>query len=139
MLTGILALLKFIPGVEGLINGFLTAWSNTKIALYQAKTGTARDVAVAAIQAQAAVQVRWWFAALPEAVMGMTIAVYMAKAIMWDVVLGSMFGCHGVTAPGTCDMFITDALKGDLHWSFLAIVGGYFSLSAVDKFLNSKG
>jgi len=133
-------LLAVIPGLIAPTLTFLTAMKNVQVQIFQARTGHAADVALAAIQGQAAVQTKWWFAALPPAIIGFVIAFYVAKAIGWDVVVGSFSGCAGAPASDpTCHRwFETDALKGDLHMVFLVVITGYFSVSLVDKFLKAK-
>jgi hypothetical protein len=133
-------LLTLIPSLLTPALNFFTAMKNTQVQLFQARTGHAADVAIAAIQGQAAVQTKWWFAALPPAVIGMTIALYVAKAVAWDKVIGSFAGCAGKGADAICDRwFNTDAMGGDLHWVFITVITGYFGVSLVDKFLNAKG
>jgi hypothetical protein len=135
MLAFILAL---VPQLVGPIASFFTAMKDAQVKMFMARTGSAQDVAVEALRGQTAVQTKWWFAALPPAIIGFTIASYVFKTIAWDVVIGSLFGCYGVTPAGTCTMFITDPLRGDLHWVFIAVITGYFGTSMVDKFLNTR-
>ena len=131
-------LLGLIPSLLTPVMNYLTARQNTQVQLYQARTGASKEVAVAAIQGMAAVETKWWSASVPMTLIGLTIASYVVKAIFWDVVVGAIFGCHGVTEPGTCGMFTTDALKGDLHWVFITVITGYFGATLVDKFMNAK-
>ena len=133
-----LALLGLIPGLESVVQGVATAWFNQKVAIYQAKTGASAAVAVAALQAEAAVQEKWWFAAVPQTIIGLSIAIYVAKAVVWDKVIGSFVGCSGHTDPGTCLTFGTDPMYGELNWVFMTVITGYFGVALVDKFLNSK-
>lgn len=132
------SLLSLIPGLASIVTAFFTAKTNAAIAIYQAKTGAARDVAVAAIQGQAAVGVKWWFVDIPQFLIGVAVALYVLKAVVWDKVVGSFVGCSGHPAHGTCDTFSTDPFAGDLHWVFITVITGYFGLSVADKFLNSK-
>lgn len=46
-----LEFLSLIPGLGKIIDTVVNGWFNAKVRMYQAKTGTDRDVAVAAIQA----------------------------------------------------------------------------------------
>jgi xanthine/uracil permease len=126
-----------IPVIGTLIQSFVTAYFNTKVAIYQAKTGASATVAVAAINATAAVETRWWFAAIPQTVIGLSIALYVAKAVVWDKVVGSFVGCSGKDLPGTCVTFATDPMSGDLHWVFITVIAGYFGVALVDRFLKS--
>jgi hypothetical protein len=134
-----LTLLGMLPGVTSLITSITSKWFDTKVQIFQAKTGTARDVAVAAISAQAAVQTKWWWAALPSTIIGFTIAIYIAKCILYDKVIGSFVGCSGHQEPGVCITFGTDGMSSELNYVFLAVVGSYFSLAVIDKFLGAKG
>jgi hypothetical protein len=131
-------LLPLIPAFIGPILNYFTAVKNSQVQLFQAKTGAAEEVAVAALQAQAQVQSKWWFAALPPALIGATIAGYVAKSILWDKVIGSFVGCSGHTAPGTCMVFNTDPLAPELNWVFMAVIASYFGTAVVDKFLTAK-
>ena len=133
-----LELLGLIPGLLTTASAIATAIFNTKVAIYQAKTGAARDVAVAAIQGQTAIQTRWWFAAVPPAVIGFVYALYLTKAVLWDKVVGSFVGCSGKQAAGTCTTFSTDALTGDVHWAFVIVLTAYFGLAIADRWFNSK-
>lgn len=38
--------------------------------------------------------------------------LYLAKLVLWDKVMGSIVGCSGHTAPGTCMSFTTDGVDG---------------------------
>ncbi len=133
-----LSLLGMLPVIGGWVTSFVTAYFNTKVAIYQAKTGASATVAVAALNATAAVETKWWFAAIPQTVIGLSIALYVAKAVVWDKVIGSFVGCSGKDLPGTCVTFATDPMDGSLNWVFMAVVAGYFGVALVDKFLNSK-
>lgn len=131
-------ILGFLPSLVTPVMNYLTTLRNTQVQIFQAKTGAAEEVAVAALQAQAAVQTKWWFAAIPPALIGLTIAGYVAKSILWDKVVGSFVGCSGHTAPGTCMVFNTDPLAPELNWVFMAVIASYFGTVVVDKFLNVK-
>jgi hypothetical protein len=131
-------ILGFLPSLIGPVMNYFTAVKNAQVQLFQAKTGHAADVAIATIQGQAAVQTKWWFAALPPAVIGFTIAAYVSKTILYDKVIGSFVGCSGHTLPGTCATFSTDGLGGDLQWVFMAVIASYFGTAVVDKFLNAR-
>lgn len=135
MITTLLAL---IPGLFSTVKGFVSSYFNTKVAIYQAKMGASAEVAVAAVQAEAQVQTKWWFAAIPQTLIGLTVAGYVAKCILWDKVLGSFVGCSGHPPAGTCTTFGTDALGSELNWMFMAVIASYFGVACLDKFLNSK-
>jgi len=132
-------IMGFLPALVKPVLDYLTAVKDAQVSMYQARFGASATVAAAAIQAQAAVQTKWWFAALPGAVIGMAIASYVAKAVMWDKVVGAFAGCSGKVTEAYCDRwFNTDPMTGDLHWVFMTVIAGYFSLSAVDKFLTTR-
>lgn len=133
-------LLGFLPGLVTPVMNYLTTVKDTQVKLFQARTGSARDVAVAAIAAQAQVQNKWWFAALPPACIGMCYAGWVAKATLWDKVIGSFAGCAGVPASDSfCTRwFQTDGLGGDLHWAFTLVIISYFGVAYADKFLNTR-
>ena len=134
----IMSILGFVPGLLSLATTYFANRTNAQIAIFQAKTGAARDVAVAAINEKATVETKWWFAALPEAVIGMAIATFVVKAVVWDKVVASFVGCSGRQPAGVCVTFATDPLTGDLSWVFLTVVGGYFGNLMVSKFLSAK-
>jgi len=132
-------LLTLIPSLLTPALNFFTAMKNTQLAMFQARFGAAESVAVAAIQGQAAVQTRWWFAALPPALIGLTIASYIGKAVFWDKVIGAFAGCAGKGVDAMCDRwFNTDPMTGDLHWVFITVITGYFGVALVDKFLTTR-
>ena len=132
-------IMGFLPGLVKPILDYLTTVKDAQVSMYQARTGASAEVAAAAIAAQAQVQTKWWFAALPGALIGMSIATYVAKAILWDKVLGAFAGCSGKVTEAYCDRwFNTDPMTGDLHWVFMTVIAGYFSIAAVDKFLTTR-
>lgn len=133
-----LSLLGMIPIIGTLIQSFVTAYFNTKVAIYQAKTGASATVAVAAINATAAVETKWWWTTIPQTIIGFTIAMYVAKAILYDKVVASFVGCSGPQPANLCTTFATDGLSSELNWVFMAVIGSYFGITLVDKFLNSK-
>jgi len=131
-------ILGFIPSLVGPVMNYLTKLRDTQVAMYQSRFGASKDVAVAALQAQAAVQSKWWFAALPPAIIGLSYASYLVKSVFWDKVVGSFVGCYGKTAPGTCTLFQTDPLSADLNWVMTAVILSYFGAGVAMKMLNTR-
>jgi hypothetical protein len=129
-----LELLGLLPGVFSFVQTVATSYFNTKVALYQAKTGAEQAVAVAAIQAQAMQNVnsKWW---QPQTLIGWSIAIYIMAAVVWDKVVAKFVGCSGHQLPGVCTSFATDPLTGDLHWIMITVITGYFSSVIVDQFM----
>ena len=130
-MTEMLSLLTLIPGITNLLTVWTTKYYDTQVQLYQAKTGVTREVAVASIQQQAAVQSRWWFAALPPALIGFSVSIYLLKVILWDKVIGAFMGCYGHTLPDQCTLYNTDPLGSDFQWVMTVVIGSYFGYAAV--------
>lgn len=108
------SLIGIIPGLSNLASTILTAHFNAQVAMYQARTGANRDVAVAAISAQQSVlgdlvatpvgQLIYFLFSFP-------CAMYTAKVLLWDKVLG--WGS-------------TDPITGTVSWVYLTIVSFWF-------------
>lgn len=130
--------LGFIPQLLSAVTNYFAAVKTAQVAIFQAKTGAAAGVAEAALVAQAQVASKWWFAALPEALIGFTVASYIGKCILYDKVLASFVGCSGHQPAGSCTTFATDALSSDQNWVLMAVVAGYFGTAIVGKFLDAK-
>lgn len=106
-------ILKFIPGLSSLATTWLNDHYNAQVQEYVERLGVNRDVAVAIIQEQEAVQTRWWFVALVPPLFAVPYVIYVWKAIAWDkVVMG------GTTS--------TDPINGSLGTVFIMIVTFYF-------------
>lgn len=115
-----LSLLGLIPGMMTLITNVMAKVSDNKTKIVMQQLGVDRDTAVARIQAQAAaghdrVAALQIIAANPL-LTGLVLAfafplvMYFWKVVGWDITIGSMFGCYGKTAAGTCTMFQTDGI-----------------------------
>jgi len=130
-------ILGVLPGFLAPVLNYFTAAKNAQVAIYQARTGAAASVAEEAIRAQAQqnVQSKWW---QPQTLIGMSIAIYVAKSVIYDKVIASFVGCSGHQLADTCVTFATDPFVGDLHWVFITVITGYFGLAVVDKFLNAR-
>ncbi len=133
-----LSLLGLVPGLLGA----WTSWQKNKfdaqVQSYQARMGASRDVAVAAIQATAAVATKWWFVAAGEAAIVWSVAILLAKEFVWDKVVGSFVGCNGHTLPGTCTSFMTDPLGGNLDWVVATVVLGCFGAGIANRMMNTR-
>lgn len=77
-----------------------------------------------------------WFLTAPMVIIGWTIALYIAKCIFVDKVVGSVVlaGCSKPIT-GTCrfldQLFTTDDLGPHLATVFLTVVGFYFGRAAI--------
>lgn len=124
--------LGLIPGLENIASTVLTAHFNAQVAMFQARTGADRDVAVATIQAKQAV-----LTALSNTPAGQLIyflfsfpcAAYTAKAILWDNVIASMFGFEASTPP----------LNGNVGWVYITIVSFWFIHQGINLVQKLKG
>jgi len=131
-------ILGFLPSLLGPVLNYFSNVKSAQVAIFQAKTGAAAGVAEEAIKAQAQIATKWWFAAIPQTVIGLTIALYIAKEIAYDKVLASFIGCSGHQPAGVCTTFATDPLSSEQSWILMAVVAGYFGVALVDKFLGAK-
>lgn len=109
----LLSLLKFIPGLSGLATTWLTDHYNAQVQEYVERLGVNRDVAVAIIQEQEAVQTKWWFVAAIPPLFALPYVLYTWKAVFWDKVVTG-----GTTS--------TDPINGTLGTVFIMIVTFYF-------------
>lgn len=139
MMAAILAILHLIPGFTSLAQSIVGKVYDSKVAMYQSRWGATRDVAVAAIQAQAAenqAKVGWLAAVAASPVLSFVVVgfafpfiFYLNKVIVWDLCLG-----WGST-PTLKYALLTD-------WGGL-IIGGIFitsgSVGIVHAVLNRKG
>lgn len=126
-------LLGLIPGISSLIQGVTAAWFNSKVQLYQAKMGVAREVAVAAIQAEVAnnqAKVSWIMALASNPAMmfivvgfAMPFIIYEWKAIAYDkvwmggatttdVIAGPLADWANIILSG---IFVTSTVVGGAH------------------------
>lgn len=119
-----LGLLSLIPGLGSIAQGIAGAYFDKQVRLYMAKTGTSRDVAVAAIQAMASVQDRWWFVAALVPAFALPFVIWTWKAVVWDKIVMA-----GATS--------TDPLTGTLGWAYTIIVSSIFVHGMVDSFKRS--
>lgn len=116
------AFFHLIPGFTALAQSIVGKVYDSKVAMYQARWGATRDVAIAAVQAEAAsnqTKVSWLQAVASSPVLSFVVVgfafpfiFYLNKTIVWDTCLGW----------GT-----TPVLKYDLltQWGS-TIIGGIF-------------
>lgn len=121
----ILSILHLIPGFTNLAQFIVGKVYDSKVAMYQARWGTTREVAVAAIQADAQIQnakVGWLQVISQSPVLSFVVVgfsfpfiFYLNKVIVWDICLG---------------LGSTPALKYELltNWGGI-IIGGIFLTS----------
>lgn len=93
-----LALLTALPGIGTIVQAILGAFFNAKVAIFQAKTGADRDVAVAVVQGVTkeaeASNARLAVIAGSRVLLCILIAlisplvIYIWKVVVWDIVLG---------------------------------------------------
>jgi hypothetical protein len=85
---------------------------------------------------------RGWLLTTPMYIIGWTIALYIAKCILVDKVIGALVmalaSCpRGFAAGSTCAhldrWFTTDDLGGTLSTVFISVVGFYFGQAAVKE------
>lgn len=118
------ALLALIPGLGSVVQGISSAYFDKQVRMYMARTGTTRDVAVAAIQATASVENRWWFVAALIPAFALPFVIYDWKAVVWDnIVLGGQGS--------------TPALGGTLNWVHITVVSSIFVHGIMDSFKRS--
>jgi hypothetical protein len=83
-----------------------------------------------------------WFLTIPMYIIGWTIALYIAKCILIDKVIGALVMAlatcpRGFAAGSTCAhldrWFTTDDLGATLSTVFISVVGFYFGQAAVKE------
>ncbi len=109
-MTFIMTLLGMIPGIGSIVQTITTKWFDTKVQLYQARTGATKEVAVAAITAAVSdnqTKVAWLNAVAGSRFLqfivggfALPLIVYMNKAYVWDNVIHPIFwDGYGFTPP----------------------------------------
>ena len=98
MISFIMSLFSLIPGFTALAQFVVGKVYDSKVAMYTARWGVTRDVAVAAIQAEATTnqaKVGWIQAVAASPVMSFVVVgfafpfiFYLNKVIVWDLCLG---------------------------------------------------
>jgi hypothetical protein len=101
MLAAAMTLLNMIPGISSLVQFIAGKWMDSKVAMYQARTGAVKEVAIAAIQAEASsnnAKVGWLNAVATSPFLMFIVGgfafpfiFYLNKVIVWDICLGLGF------------------------------------------------
>jgi hypothetical protein len=140
MLSGLLSLLGIVPAVLGTVDGITKAIANERLKLIDAKTEQERietQERISALQSRQAVLIAE--AATPAGIwnarfrglLALPAIIVLWKLIVWDKVIGSMVGCSGDTAPGTCGAFTTDKLDDHMWYLVYAAIGFYLLAQAL--------
>ncbi len=130
----ITAIPSLITGLFGSINHVTDAIANEKIAGINATTDQERIKSaerVKALEAKRDLMIAEAATSRLNIYIRSLIALGPASVILklnlWDKVIGSLAGCSGQTAPGTCGIFNTDPLD-DNQWKIIMIVVGFYFL-----------
>ena len=127
-------LLGLIPGAFSTINGITNAIANERIRKIDATTDQARiqaDERIKSLEAKRSVLVAESGSsninAIMRATMGASVAVVLAKLLVWDKVVGSFAGCAGPMGSALeCATFRTDPLDSNQWGIIVAATGFYF-------------
>lgn len=98
------------------ILNFFSNFINQYFSTQQTQIRAEEDVTTTAIKETSAVEQKWWFVSALIPAFALPYAIYAWKAIVWDKVMGPMFGFHDVT----------DVIGGDLGKAMLIIIPGLF-------------
>jgi hypothetical protein len=123
MLSLLASILGLIPGLSNLATSLMEAAFNKEVSLYQAKAGVARDVAVAAVQAQAQTQSKWWFMAAVPALWALPFLAFDMKVVIWDKLL---------------KLGTTDPLDPNMWYVHIAVLTGFFGHMIAERIIASK-
>jgi hypothetical protein len=105
---------QLVPGLTGLGQTWVKAHYDAQTQQIMARLQCDRDTAVAVLQMQSEVQVKWWFVAAIPPLFALPFVLYVWRCVVWDnVVMG------GATS--------TPALGGNLATIFVMIVTFYFA------------
>lgn len=127
-------LLGLIPGAFSTINGITNAISNERIRKIDATTDQQRiqaDERIKSLEAKRSVLVAEAGSsninAIMRATMGASVAIVLAKLLVWDKVIGSFSGCAGPMGSALeCATFRTDPLDTNQWGIIVAATGFYF-------------
>jgi hypothetical protein len=135
MLSGILSLLGILPRAFGTIDNITNAISNERIKKISAQTDQERikaDERINALQTKRDVLVAESGASRINAFIrggiGIIVMVVLAKLLVWDKVVGSIYHCAGEVGRNLagCETFRTDPFA-DNQWAVVtAAIGFYF-------------
>jgi len=131
-------ILGFAPSILNGVVNYLARARDAQVEMYKARYGASHETAVAAVTAYGQVASRWWFVAAGQALLLWSVAIYIAKLLVWDKVVGAFVGCVGHTAPDTCMLFSTDDVGANLAWVVSAVVLSAFGGGLADKFLKGQ-
>lgn len=103
-----MTLLGLIPGISNLVASITGKWLDTKVAMYQARMGVTRDVAISAIRAEVEnnqTKVGWLKAVASSRFLQFIVGgfalpwiVYGNKVILWDNIIHKfIWGTYGFT------------------------------------------
>ncbi len=127
-------LLGLIPGAFNTINGITNAIANERIRKIDAETDQQRiqaDERIKSLEAKRSVLVAEAgvskINAVMRATMGASVAIVIAKLLVWDKVIGSFSGCAGPMGSALeCATFRTDVLDTNQWGIITAAIGFYF-------------
>lgn len=111
-MTALLTLLNLIPGISSLVQFIAGKWMDSKVAMYQTRMGVTKEVAISAIQAEAAAnnaKIGWLNAIAGSRFLQFIVGgfalpwiVYGNKVVVWDNIIHKFFwGTYGFTPPIT--------------------------------------
>lgn len=152
MLAGIIAFitaaLHFIPVIGPFVSGglttFMTKFFDSKTEIEVARIGGDRDVAISAMQTRVAglgviagSTLLTWLVIMFAG----PLVIFLWKVIAWDIVVGSFYGCVGVTTQMLqCATFSTDPIRGQgAEWATTIIVSIFGSLGGLAIASRLKG
>lgn len=127
-------LLGLIPGAFSTINGITNAISNERIRKIDATTDQERiraDERIKSLEAKRSVLVAEAGTsrvnAFMRASLGASVAIVVAKLLVWDKVVGSFSGCSGPMGSALeCATFRTDVIDVNQWGIITAAIGFYF-------------
>jgi len=127
-------LLSLIPGAFNTINGITNAIANERLKLIEAKTDQQRIASqerIDSLQAKRDVMIAESGSskinAIMRATMGASVAIIIAKLLVWDKVIGSFHGCAGEAGRALeCNIYRTDILDPNQWQIITAAIGFYF-------------
>lgn len=127
-------LLQLIPGLFNTVNGITSAIANERLKLIDAKTDQqkiASQERIVSLQAKRDVLIaesgRSNVNAIMRGAIGTSVALVIAKLLVWDKVVGSLAGCAGAKGQILeCSLYRTDVIDGNLWNVIMAAIGFYF-------------
>lgn len=127
-------LLGLVPGLFNTVNSITSAIANERLKLIEAKTDQQRIASqerINSLQAKRDVLVAESGAsrinAIMRATIGASVAVIIAKLLVWDKVIGSFAGCAGEAGRALeCNIYRTDILDPNQWQIITAAIGFYF-------------